>query len=183
MSNVWNTEVEKTYHLLTPTTLGDGVSRFSEAMPRMAFDLETRTDEALLADCHDHPDEVTREQALYSLVRRMGVKALPSLERALFHDTNEQLRINALWLLEGMQSSKVPEIGRSLASEPVTRHGFDDTIMSHRWPNLYDCQTDRSQQFAPLLLGSIHSRVPHHINIHHSPKKTCVCRLQNNFYE
>ena len=121
MSNIWNAEAEKTYHLLTPTTLGDGVSRFGEAMPRVAIDLETRSDEALLADCRDHADAVIREQALYSLVRRQGVKALPALERALFNDADEQLRINALWLLEGMQSAKTPELGAAMLNDPSPR--------------------------------------------------------------
>jgi HEAT repeat protein len=120
MSNIRNAETERTYHLIS-TTLGDGVTRFGEAMPKVAIDLETRSDEALVADCRYHADEVVREQALYSLVRRQGVKALPALEYALLNDANEALRINALWLLEGMQSEKAPELGTALLSDPSSR--------------------------------------------------------------
>src|ERR1051325_11584134 len=120
MSNIRNSETERTYHLIS-TTLGDGVSSFSESMQHAAIDLETRSDEALLADCRYHADEAVREQALYSLVRRQGIKALPALETALLNDANEQLRINALWLLEGMQSAKAAELGTAMLCDPSPR--------------------------------------------------------------
>src|SRR5579872_3940083 len=118
MSQLRNAETERTYHLLTSTTMGDGVTRFGESMQHVAIDLETRSDEALLADCRSHADEAVREQALYSLVRRQGVKALPALENALLNDASEPLRINALWLLEGMQSAKAAEIGTTMLGDP-----------------------------------------------------------------
>src|SRR5260370_1970191 len=120
MSNIRNAETETTSHLFS-TTLRDGVTRFGESMPHVAIDLEPRSDEALLADCRYHADEAVREQALYSLVRRQGVKALPALETALINDANEQLRINALWLLEGMQSAKAAELGTAMLSDPSPR--------------------------------------------------------------
>jgi hypothetical protein len=121
MSHIRNAESERTYHLLTSTTMGDGVTRFGESMQHVAIDLETRSDEALLADCRYHADEAVREQALYSLVRRQGVKALPALETALLNDASEALRINALWLLEGMQSAKAAELGTAMLSDPSPR--------------------------------------------------------------
>jgi hypothetical protein len=74
-----------------------------------------------LADCRYHADDAVREQALYSLVRRQGVKALPALETALLSDKSEALRINALWLLEGVQSAKAAELGTAMLNDPSPR--------------------------------------------------------------
>lgn len=121
MSHVWNAETEKNYHLLTSTTMGDGVTRFGDSMQQVAIDLETRSDEALIADSRHHADAAVREQALYSLVRRQGVQALPALEAALLQDADEALRINALWLLEGMKSAKAAELGVAILNDPSAR--------------------------------------------------------------
>jgi hypothetical protein len=121
MSHVWNAETEKNYHLLTSTTMGDGVTRFGDSMQQVAIDLETRSDEALIADSRQHADAAVREQALYSLVRRQGVQALPTLEAALLQDADEALRINALWLLEGMNSAKAAELGTAILNDPSAR--------------------------------------------------------------
>lgn len=121
MSNVWNAEVEGTHHRLTATSTGDGVARFCDSMQRVAIDLETRSDEELLTDCRFHLDEAVREQALYSLVRRQGAKALPVLEATLLNDANEQIRINALWLLEGIQSAQSSDVGIAMLSDPSPR--------------------------------------------------------------
>ena len=121
MSHIWNAETEKNYHLLTATTIGDGVTRFGDSMQQVAIDLETRSDEALIADSRDHADAAVREQALYSLVRRQGAQALPALEAALLQDADEQLRINALWLLEGIHSAKAAELGTAVLNDPSAR--------------------------------------------------------------
>jgi len=121
MSRAFAAASVKTYHRFAPTTTGDGVTRFCESIQDSAIELETRSNEELEADCRLHADPVVREQAIYSLVRREGVMALPLVKAALFNDPDEQLRINTLWLLEGIQSNRCAEIGSALLSDPSPR--------------------------------------------------------------
>src|ERR1700742_4168288 len=55
-----------------------------------------------------------RENALYQYLARNGADALPVIKRALFEDTDTDLRVNLLWALEWMQSPECREIGLAL---------------------------------------------------------------------
>lgn len=105
---------------LRPTE-GDPIVRFSESMKRIAFSLEARSHEELEVAGRTHPDPVMREHALYQLITRRGTSALEVAEAALFDDTDAQLRINVLWLLENVPSPRCRDFALALMQDRDAR--------------------------------------------------------------
>lgn len=91
-------------------TYGDPTTRFSESIQKAAISLENRSNEQLAQDGRTLDDPVLREFALYQLIARRGVDALPVLREALFEDTDTDLRVNVLWALEWLESPECRDI-------------------------------------------------------------------------
>ena len=89
---------------------GDPTTRFSENIQKAAIGLESRSNEHLAKDGRSLADPVLREFALYQLLARQGVAALPVLREALLSDTDTDLRINLLWALEWLDSPECRDI-------------------------------------------------------------------------
>lgn len=100
---------------------GDPTTRFEDMIAQAALSLEERTDEQLIADARECADPALREHALYQYLNRHGVRALPQIERALFEDTDSDLRINLLWALEWLPSEECRKIGLQLMNDPDHR--------------------------------------------------------------
>lgn len=100
---------------------GDPIVRFSESMKGVAISLERRTDEELAEDGLHHPDPVIREHSLYQLITRRGSDALQTAEQALFGDPDAQLRINVMWLLEGVAHERCRGFGLALMNDRDAR--------------------------------------------------------------
>ena len=81
---------------------GDPTARFEDMIARVSVNLEKRSDEQLIHDGRNLTDPAYRENALYQYLARHGVDALPVIKRALFEDTDSDLRVNLLWALEWM---------------------------------------------------------------------------------
>jgi hypothetical protein len=96
---------------------GDPTTRFEDMIARVSVNLERRTDEQLIRDGSNLTDPAFRENALYQYLARNGADALPVIKRALFEDTDTDLRINLLWALEWMQSDECREIGLALMND------------------------------------------------------------------
>jgi len=120
--------------MLTPKTLnvefasslgrlrtGDPTTRFSDSMRHIGISLDTRTDDELISDARNHRDAAVREQALYSLAHRKGVEALGVLKTAVLTDTDSQLRVNVLWIMENIASEECAAVGRQLVADPDPR--------------------------------------------------------------
>lgn len=102
-------------------TRGDPIVRFSESMKTVAISLERRTDEELAVDGRLNPDPVLREHALYQLMTRRGSAAIEAAEEAIFSDTDPQLRINVMWLLQDIDHERCRRIGLALAGDADAR--------------------------------------------------------------
>ncbi len=96
---------------------GDPTVRFEDMIARAALSLEERTDAELLRDGRELSDPALREHALYQYVARNGVKALPVIRQALFEDTDTDLRVNLLWMLEWLESDECRKIGLELTDD------------------------------------------------------------------
>ena len=96
---------------------GDPTARFEDMIARVSVNLEKRSDEQLIHDGRNLTDPAYRENALYQYLARHGVDALPVIKRALFEDTDSDLRVNLLWALEWMQSPECREIGLGLMTD------------------------------------------------------------------
>lgn len=96
---------------------GDPTTRFEDMIARVSVNLEARTDQQLVKDGFELPDPALREHALYQYLARNGAEALPVIRRALFEDTDTDLRVNLLWALEWIQSDESREIGLALLSD------------------------------------------------------------------
>jgi len=90
-------------------------------MRSIGISLDTRTDEELIHDATSHPDAVIREQALYSLAHRKQAGSFDVLRRAALHDSDSQLRVNVLWLMENLDAAGCAEVGRALVADPDPR--------------------------------------------------------------
>ncbi|HJQ23877.1 MAG TPA: HEAT repeat domain-containing protein [Blastocatellia bacterium] len=89
---------------------GGPVLRFRDSIRNVAISLDARTDEELVEESRRNPIPAFREQALYQILHRLGEKAIPSVQEALFNDPDPEVRINLLWALEDLdveQSSKL----------------------------------------------------------------------------
>lgn len=100
---------------------GDPIVKFSESMKGVAISLERRDDEELAEDGRHHRDPVVREHALYQLITRQGSRALSVAEEALFNDPDPQLRINVMWLLEGIHHDDCRKFGLALLADRDAR--------------------------------------------------------------
>jgi hypothetical protein len=96
---------------------GDPTTGFGEMIAQAALPLEERTNEQLVRDSRDCADPALREHALYQYLARNGVKALPEVRRALFEDTDTDLRVNLLWALEWLPGEECRKIGLDLLND------------------------------------------------------------------
>lgn len=101
--------------------VGDPIHRFSDSMKSVAISLERRTDEELAEAGRNNPDPVLREHALYQLITRQGSQALRVAEAALFDDPDPLLRINVMWLLEGIVADKASRFCLALTDDKDAR--------------------------------------------------------------
>jgi hypothetical protein len=76
------------------------LSDFGHAVDRIAVRLDSRSSEELRRDALNHPDPAMREQALYEYVDRNEEDAIELLWQAVEHDTDRQVRWDALWAIE-----------------------------------------------------------------------------------
>ena len=108
---------------------GDPTIRFCNSIRNAAISLETRTDDELKIDGRTNPDPVLREHALYQLIARQGVNAIPLIESVLNEDRDAQLRINLLWALEGLESESCATIALPLM--------YDDDRRVQEWARVF----------------------------------------------
>jgi hypothetical protein len=90
-------------------------------MKGVAFTLERRTDEELAYDGRRNPDPVLREHALYHLITRKGSEVLPIARAAVLEDADPLLRINVLWLLQGILGDAAAPVARTLMTDSHPR--------------------------------------------------------------
>lgn len=100
---------------------GDPTTRFCNSIRKAAISLETRSDEQLTSDALSNPDPVLREHAIYQIVARQGVKALPLIETVLNEDPDAMVRINTLWILEGLEDERCAAIALPLTKDKDAR--------------------------------------------------------------
>jgi HEAT repeat protein len=75
-------------------------SDFGYALDRVAIRLDNRTNGELCDQALNHPDPVMREQALFEYADRDRGDAVELLSEAVCHDSNRELRWDALWAIE-----------------------------------------------------------------------------------
>lgn len=100
---------------------GDPTIRFCNSIRGAAISLETRTDDQLQNDARNNSDPVLREHAIYQIIARQGIKALPLIEAVLNEDTDSQVRINTLWALEGLDDERCATIALPLVNDADAR--------------------------------------------------------------
>src|SRR5438093_1080949 len=103
-------EIEGSPHNFLEFSAGDPIVPFDASLRAAAFEVDQRTDDELAVEGRQHPDPVIREQALYQLIQRSGVDALPVVEAALFDDQDSNLRINLLWAIEGLPGKRPEQL-------------------------------------------------------------------------
>jgi hypothetical protein len=108
---------ELSFKKIEDVRFGDPTTRFEDMIAKAALSLEERTDSQLLHDGRTCADPALREHALYQYLARHGVKALPEIRRALFEDTDTDLRVNLLWALEWIPSEECRTIGLDLLDD------------------------------------------------------------------
>jgi hypothetical protein len=75
-------------------------SNFGHALDRIAQRLDPRPAEELRRCALEHPDPMMREQALYEYADRNLDDAIELLAQAVEHDSDRQVRWDALWAIE-----------------------------------------------------------------------------------
>lgn len=95
----------------------DPIIRFEQSVGAVAMNLDLRPEEQLIDDGLNHPDPVIREHSLYQLVTQQRPGALRTVEQALFSDTDEQLRVNLMWLLEEMEQDTAKKLMLALRED------------------------------------------------------------------
>lgn len=75
-------------------------SDFGYALDRVAVRLDNRTNAVLREQALNHPDPALREQALFEYADRDHPDAIELLVQAVTHDTDRQVRWDALWAIE-----------------------------------------------------------------------------------
>jgi hypothetical protein len=114
-------ELAKTLRSTFQLRKGDPTIRFCNSIRNAAISLETRSDAQLATDATSNPDPVLREHALYQIVARQGVESLPVLRTVINEDTDSQVRINALWALEGLDDERCAAIALPLITDKDAR--------------------------------------------------------------
>ena len=100
---------------------GDPTTRFSDSMRGIGISLDTRTNEELERDALHHGDAAVREQSLYTLAHRQGDASFEILKTAALTDTDPQLRVNVLWLVENIEKQEAAALGLTLRNDPDAR--------------------------------------------------------------
>ncbi|GGM24373.1 MULTISPECIES: HEAT repeat domain-containing protein [Micromonospora] len=75
-------------------------SDFGYALNRVAVRLDNRSNQELRDQALNHPDPALREQALFEYADRDLPDAIELLEQAVLHDSNREVRWDALWAIE-----------------------------------------------------------------------------------
>jgi hypothetical protein len=75
-------------------------SDFGYALDRVAIRLDNRANDDLRRQALDHRDPVMREQALFEYADRDHPDAMELLREAVRHDTDREVRWDALWAIE-----------------------------------------------------------------------------------
>ncbi len=108
---------ELSFKPVTNVGYGDPTVRFEDMIARAALSLDLRGDEQLVHEARNASDPALREHALYQYVARHGVKAMPLIWQCLYEDTDTDLRINGLWMLEWLNSEECREICLGLLND------------------------------------------------------------------
>jgi hypothetical protein len=104
-------------------------SDFGYAVDRAAMRIDVRTTDQLREAALSHPDPVMREQALFEYADRDEPDAIELLAEAVNHDSDRQVRWDALWALE--------KLGGVEAVRVLQRfHGDDDPEIAE-WSKLF----------------------------------------------
>ncbi|BDC50512.1 hypothetical protein F183_A28280 [Bryobacterales bacterium F-183] len=89
---------------------GDPTTRFEDMIARVSVNLEKRSDEQLVRDGRTLSDPAARENALYQYLARNGAEALPEITKAIYGDSDSDLRVNLLWALEWLEAEQCRDI-------------------------------------------------------------------------
>lgn len=143
---------------------GDPIVPFDASLRAAAFEVEQRTDEELAAEGRQHPDPVIREQALYQLIQRSGVDALPVVEAALFDDKDSDLRINLLWAIEGLPGKRSEQLTVALMTDSDTR--VQEWARVFSWEKGWTREDFRRAHEASSIPGTFDQTIFLHIKCH-----------------
>jgi len=120
----------------TATRFGPGLvdpaawaSDFGRALDRVSARLDPRTNAELQRQALQHPDPVMREQALYEYADRAADDAVELLCQAVEHDSDRQVRWDALWAIE--------KLGGTQAVEGLRRFAKDADPEIAEWATLF----------------------------------------------
>lgn len=102
-------------------SVGDPTTRFCNTIRNSSISLEIRDDHELLRDGRENPDPVLREHALFQLIARKGRDVLSVVREVLNEDTDSQLRINVMWLLEDIVDDRCRDIVLPLMNDTDSR--------------------------------------------------------------
>jgi HEAT repeats len=124
-------------------------SDFGYALDKVAIRLDNRTNDELRRAARTHPDPAMREQALFEYADRDHTDAMELLRDAVRHDTNRELRWDALWAIE--------KLGGPGAIATLREFLADDDPEIAEWAKLFisELQTgdpafdDRSAKYTP----------------------------------
>jgi hypothetical protein len=124
-------------------------SDFGYALDKVAIRLDNRTNDELRRAARTHPDPAMREQALFEYADRDHTDAMELLRDAVRHDTNRELRWDALWAIE--------KLGGPGAIATLREFLADDDPEIAEWAKLFisELQTgdpafdDRSARYTP----------------------------------
>jgi HEAT repeats len=104
-------------------------SDFGYVLDGAAIRIDSRSSDELRDAALTHPDPVMREQALYEYADRDEPDAIELLAEAAAHDTNRELRWDALWALE--------KLGGLAAVQALQRFRTDDDPEIAEWARLF----------------------------------------------
>ena len=104
-------------------------SDFGRALDRVVARLDPRTNAELQQQALRHSDPVMREQALYEYADRAPDDAVDLLCQAVEHDSDRQVRWDALWAIE--------KLGGVRAMEGLQRFSKDPDPEIAEWANLF----------------------------------------------
>ncbi|RUT02788.1 hypothetical protein DSM106972_057080 [Dulcicalothrix desertica PCC 7102] len=104
-------------------------SDFGYALDRISMRLDSRPSDVLRQDALSHPDPVMREQALYEYVDRNECDAIELLCQIVEHDSDRQVRWDALWAIE--------KLGGQNAVQALQKFCFDADPEIAEWSSLF----------------------------------------------
>lgn len=111
-------------------------SDFGYALDRVAIRLDTRSDEQLQEQALHDLDPAMREQALFEYADRDHGDAIELLEQAIAHDSNRELRWDALWAVE--------KLGGPAAVAALQKFSTDPDPEIAEWSKLFIAELQTS---------------------------------------